>query len=251
VRILVGIHQPGIIDHVDALSKQLIAAGADVTYVPANDNLVLQDAGKISALAPVRKAGRPVYEQNVLLDLSSFDATFVQTPYDEQREPMWRELNQPDKLAYAGYGTALSNWTRGHFDLDFYSRCGYLLVPSERSVGEHTKRGVSPANVRHTGDALLFEVREAVQGEASSPRSPNILWLPHWTLDWFGSPGFSTWSTTVHDVLTVAELSEVAVTIRPHPLLRQTLTGAGHSPEGEALRHWWLYPTCTSAPTAW
>lgn len=236
MRVLFGIHDPGIIDHANALSEQILETGAEVAYVPSTDRFSVDCLQTIPELALVGVDGDSVWQPNSSFDQTVFDAVFVQTPYDEQRDGLRREIGKAERLSYAGYGTPLSNWTRGHYDLDFYSRCRYLLASSDYAVSQHRKRGVGVENVRRTGDPLLFKVRAAVEQHRISPDSPNVLWLPHWTLDWFGSPGYSTWTTTVHDVLSVATLTDVSLTIRPHPLLRQTLEGSKQTPERDALR---------------
>ena len=235
MHVLFGIHEPGIIDHANAICEQILDAGAEVTYASATEELSVEHHQYISEITPSRIDGESVWQPTEPFEQTGFDAVFVQTPYDEQRRALWRGMGKSERLSYAGYGTALSNWTRGHYDLDFYSRCRYLLASSDHAVAQYRERGIGSENVRWTGDALLFKLRAAVEQHRRSPDNPHILWLPHWTLDWFGSPGYSTWVTTVHDVLTVAALTDVAVTIRPHPLLRRTLERSKDTPEGDAL----------------
>jgi hypothetical protein len=162
----------------------------------------------------------------------------VQTPYDEQRSEPWARLSASDNLAYAGYGPPISNWIRGQYELPFFQRCGHILLPTPVEGSPYLTSGVDHDRLVHTGDPLLFELVEKRRTSAP-PREPKLLWMPHWTFDWFGVPGYSTWAETVFDVLYVAEEAPSSrFVVRAHPLLSRTLAekAADDSPPMRAYR---------------
>jgi hypothetical protein len=235
--VLFGVHELGIFDHSSALAAQLIAAGARVSFTVSSADPVAVDTSGLRTRVDVRFRGSAlVTDAPVFPGDGCVDAALVQTPYDEQRAIPWQHAGANQGLAYAGYGLAISNWVRGHFDLPMYSRCRYLLAPSPAAAAAHLKRGVPPGNVRHTGDALLHELRTRLIDDVDVAPRPTILWMPHWTEDWFGNPGYSTWSETVFDLLEVARAAEATVVVRPHPLLKRILVQSAASAPGRALR---------------
>ncbi len=215
---LFGLHDPRIIDHASALASQLLRARTKTGWSWAGVKpLTEETSGRIPpALGD--------YEAERLGDGGlehRWSAVVVQTPYDEQRTSHWRELAQGDGLTYSGYGVPISNWTDGLYGLPFYRRCTYILLSTPEEAKRHEAKGTYRRRLIHTGDPLLFDVVTGV-GESAIATKPTILWMPHWTVDWFGKPGYSTFAETVFDILDVARSEgEATFVVRPHPLLSQ------------------------------
>lgn len=142
------------------------------------------------------------------------------TPYMEHYPAQLQALPPSVRVAYVGYGLPdISKWESGHFGLEFFQKVDFLMCSSTTEMNSFIDHGVSPSRTRLTGNPLLSECLSLPAANVSSQRT--LLWAPHWTREWAdGSPGFSNWHLTVHDLLAcLADSSELSVVVRPHGFL--------------------------------
>lgn len=165
-------------------------------------------------------------------------AVWLLTPFPDHY-PDWLFSLADGRLVYSGYGPNQSTWTRGLYQLETYDRCRYILADSDVSRRGYIENGQDPEKVLLVGTPMMYEVRRA---EARVPldhvREIDVLWAPHWTEDWFGQTGYSSWRRNSHVFLDFATRHpDARIAIRPHPLLEPTLREASvDDPDAIAYR---------------
>ena len=226
--VVFGVHDLALIDHQVALSHQLRAAKRATTWTWAGFDATTPSSGDLKRLAKIGPQEEFLWDGEGRLG-QRFAAIFVQTPYEEQRHGDWRRLSADDGLAYSGYGVTISSWREGHYYAPLYLRCRYILLSTPSDFAPFRAAGIEDRRLLHTGSPILFDLVSR-RRTVAVPTDPVLLWMPHWTEDWFGSPGYSTWTETVFDVLHSAE-NEPTTTfiVRPHPLLRRQLEAPGRA----------------------
>lgn len=215
--ILFVVHQMGTLDHTISLYKQVTRAGATAHLALGDPSLVLPDwfTEELAALVVIDDPLQAIAE-------SRYDSIVMQMPYDDLKDPVWATFGREEAfIIYSAYGLGvqLIKWDHGVYELPFFARCSLILASSPHSLNRYLNSGFSPRAAFWSGDPLMHELTHT---ELASSETPSILWAPHWSEKWVdGEPGFSTWKSTVHDVLAVARRNPSAqFIVRGHPLMK-------------------------------
>jgi hypothetical protein len=224
------------IEHLQALAHQAAAAGFEVCWLdlgddPAIDSFIL-DHGSPDA-APAR-----VHDARALrahLRAHRPAGIWIQSPYAEHYPPWFWDVAEPAGLCFAGYAVTLTTWDHGHYGLDTYRRCAWVLTENGDERDRFLDHGVDAERVVVAGNAVLHDLRVL----ASEPASPSVdlLWAPHWLDDWFGEPGFARWRETAPTLLAYALKNPgVEIVVRPHPFLPRIVAAEDGSAAASAYR---------------
>lgn len=211
------VHQMGTLDHTISLYKQVTRAGAVAHLALGEPSLALPDwfTEELPELVLIDDPLQAIAERR-------YDALVMQMPYDDLKDPVWATIGREEAFViYSAYGLGvqLIKWDHGVYGLPFFSRCSLILASSPHSLNRYLSSEFSPLSAFWSGDPLLYELART---EPASSDMPSILWAPHWSEKWVnGEPGFSTWKSTVHDVLSVARRNPSAqFIVRGHPLMK-------------------------------
>lgn len=217
LRVIFILHQMGAMDHPIALARQLAEAGVEVEFGYGEEGLSAPDWVHREFPQFVTAA-----EPHSRILSGEYSAVVVQMPYDDHKAAKWRSLSSKDAfIVYAGYSVHMVDWEHGAHRLPFYGRCSLIMASSPFEKDNYQSSPHPPEAAIWSGDPLLWEVSNRTPDQSPEPSHPVILWTPHWTETWVdGRAGFSSWKTTVFDVLRVARRrSDVTFLVRTHPLL--------------------------------
>jgi hypothetical protein len=176
---------------------------------------------------------------------SSADVVFVQSPYDETRPPQYSAeaiLRAAPRLAYVPYaldiGGGKDNF-RLQFDLPVQQKAWRVFVRSQRyksMFGRYCSAGSDHVVVtgHPRSDMVLGLGSEKFDDGAFAKlgERPAVLWNPHFSFD--AGARYSTfmqWKDCLARL--IAERSDVAFIVRPHPFLRGSLVRSGTMTESE------------------
>jgi hypothetical protein len=215
--VLFVLHQMGTLDHANALIRQLRDVGITSHAAFGESDLSLPEwfSKEQPDLIVIDDPLDAIADRR-------YDAVVMQMPYDNLKDPVWSTIGTKDAFTvYSGYGVGphLVKWDQGVYNLPFYGRCSVILANSPYTRGRYLASEHPPLTALWTGDPLLYDLHHSTE----SPNDyPTILWAPHWSEKWVnGEPGFSTWKSTVRDVLAIARLNPtVQFTVRGHPLMK-------------------------------
>ncbi|HWL00879.1 MAG TPA: hypothetical protein VNQ52_00745 [Microbacteriaceae bacterium] len=206
------------VEHLGAIADQARAAEFDVCWLDLGDQADVRSAIRQWAeptAEPLRTPNRSALQRHLRATRS--EAIWLQTPYPEHY-PEWFWETAGGRLAYAGYGLTLSTWNEGLYGLETYRKARWLITESESDRSGYLQFGVQPDRVRAFGNPLLHVLRSR-DGNVRA-REHDLLWAPHWTEEWFGGSGFSTWRETAPAIREFAGANPgIRVRVRPHPLL--------------------------------
>lgn len=214
-RFLFVLHSMGILDHAAALKSQILKAGGEVSHVVVGEN-------QLPGWAEVEFSKETEWsETDAIENLETFNAVWLQLPYEELRPIEWRGIWERVPVVYSGYGIPLSNWKTGLFELPFYDNCKLILAAGWLDESEHAIAGRGLRNVVVTGDPLMFEIGKMQRHFDSSTLIQRVLWAPHWTRTWVdGTRGFATWEWVVLELYRFFRVHRgVELVVRPHPHL--------------------------------
>ncbi|NRA32717.1 MAG: CDP-glycerol glycerophosphotransferase family protein [Polyangiaceae bacterium] len=177
------------------------------------------------------------------------DVVIYQNPYDETRPEQFRTAHVRrvcHRIVYSPYGLELTGgpeYTKNNYENPFICAAWRIFARSEshkRMYGQHCPRGND--HVRVTGspqlDALLSfsrkEVDPAVFNFAKG--RPILLYNPQFgaAADGSGASTFLKWHKTILDV--IESRNDIALILRPHPLLFGSLLSGGLMRQGELDR---------------
>jgi len=221
----------GTVEHLGAIADQGRQAGLDVCWINLDDQPGIGTAIRTWAdpmAVPTLTSSQRSLERHFKANRPA--AVWVQTPYPEHY-PQWFWDTAAGRVSYAGYGLTLSTWEQGLYGLDMYRTARWLITESEAVRAGYVRFGADPERVCLVGNPLLYMLREALV--TSAPPSTELLWAPHWTEDWFGRPGFSTWRETAPVIRDFAVANpESRIRLRPHPLLPAAIENAAADDTG-------------------
>lgn len=242
-RVLFVLFQMGTLDHVYALHRQLEAAGA-VSHMSLADSSLSLPQWFIDQTPELTLVENPLD----VIDNGDYDAVVMQMPYDDLKDPVWKEVGRDQAYTvYSGYGVFTVVWDYGEIGLPFYSRLSLVLASSPFQRDRFRFSPQAPAEAVWSGDPLMYEL----EGQESAPNDSRqvILWAPHWSETWVdGSPGFSTWKSTVHDVLAVAKArTDATIVVRGHPLMSTDGTDRRSRRSSRAFRELLALPNVTAS----
>ncbi|MFT4284640.1 MAG: hypothetical protein QM598_07390 [Protaetiibacter sp.] len=226
------------VEHLVAIAAQARAENIECCYLDAVGYLDAADgasAGVDLALGSLVTVSTP-RELARHLRASRSRAVFVQSPYPEHYPEWFWPLVYDRTLAFTGYGLTLSTWEHGLYGLETFRRARHLLADSPLVAAKYAEHGVDPSRVFMTGNPLLWELRRREQSHDS--QVDRLLWAPHWTATWFDEPrGFARWRETVRVVdAYAAGRPDAAITVRPHPLLLETIANDSDDDDIHAFR---------------
>jgi len=233
------------VEHLAAIARQSASAGLETCWLDLGDEPNITEAIRAwgdPGATPIRIAGAAALSRHLRRHRPV--AIWLQTPYPEHY-PDWFWSIAAGSLGYAGYGLTLSTWDAGLYGLETYRQARWLITESEDDRQGYLRFGVEPDRVRVLGNPLLYELRTALP--AAPEPIVDVLWAPHWTEDWFGRRGFSTWRETAPAMLEFAEAHpDRRVRLRPHPLLPAAMArGDAEDPAGRAYRRLAALPNVT------
>lgn len=214
-KVLFVLHQMGTLDHVAALHRQLHRAGAAVHVAFGEEGLELPEwfTRETPDVTIIRDPLDAIAERR-------YDAVVMQMPYDELKDPVWSTIGRDEAfVVYAGYCVWIVTWDHGGYELPFHARNSLILASSPWAREKYLASEFAPADAVWSGDPLMYELAHA---DSLTESSPTIMWAPHWSETWVdGGPGFSTWKSTVHHVLSAARRhKDVSYIVRGHPLIK-------------------------------
>lgn len=216
-----------MLEHQIAVARQARDAGASVCWLdlgfePGIAETVLEMTSEPTETVATADAFRRHLREHRPLGV------WLLTPFPDHY-PDWLLDTADGRLVYSGYGPNQSTWTHGLYQLETYARCGWILADSAVSRRGYIDNGTDPRRVLLVGTPLMHEVRRAeASRNSNSDRDIDVLWAPHWTENWFGATGYSSWRRNSHVFLDFASRhSERRVLVRPHPLLEPMLRDAG------------------------
>lgn len=168
------------------------------------------------------------------------DLVIFQSPYDGTRPPAWGSASLRAagvRYAYSPYGMELSggpDYDRGNYGQPFIQHAWRIFARSAshwRMYGLHCPRGND--HVRVTGhpklDALdaLSDARVPAELAAFAEGRRVVLYNPQWSIaaDGSGASTFHLWGDALLD--RVEARGDLALVMRPHPLLFGTLVERG------------------------
>lgn len=238
--VLFVLHQMGTLDHVHALHHQLERAGATVNVALGAEGLTLPDwfTRNLPSLVIIDDPLAAIAERR-------YDAVVMQMPYDDLKAPVWSAIGRDEAyVVYSGYGVWTLTWDEGGYGLPFHARCSLILAASPWARDKYLLSEQAPLDAVWSGDPLMYEL---VHAESLTAKEPTILWAPHWSETWIdGSPGFSTWKSTVHLVLAAARRNpSIRFIVRGHPLMKTDV------PDRRSRRASRAYRKLVALPNAW
>jgi|688.fasta_scaffold167068_3 hypothetical protein len=156
---------------------------------------------------------------NFATDSDKYDLIFYQEPYLELLEKKWIPTGQKSsgKTIYLGYGLGLSNWQKGHFELELFAKLNYIIAHRQKDVRKF-QIDDSFTEVLGHGDAVLHDI--FIKSKVHQAKKFQVLWAPHWSREWVdGSRGFSQWEKIILPFFIFALLNpEINFLVRSHPL---------------------------------
>lgn len=165
------------------------------------------------------------------LDLKDLnpDVIFIQTPYEDQRHPLYKigRLSKFTRVCYIPYAFIL---TAGSFEEEFYGTffhkdCWKIFAESEYHKQKFAKF-CSEKNIVVTGYPKFDAYKDVKNIDRSFGKT--IIWAAHWTIqdEHFNA---STFLKNYHFFLKFAqENPEIRIVFRPHPFLYKALVQGGH-----------------------
>ncbi|WPU65818.1 CDP-glycerol glycerophosphotransferase family protein [Peredibacter starrii] len=179
------------------------------------------------------------------LDLKALkpDVVFIQTPYEDQRHPLYKigKLSKFTRVCYVPYAFIL---TAGTFEKDFYGTyfhrdCWRIFAESEYHKGKFAQY-CDENRIIVTGYPKFDEYQELKSSEMETS-SKTILWASHWTIqdEHFNA---STFLKNYKYFLRFArENAHIKLIFRPHPFLFRALVEGKHFTEeqlNEFIKEW-------------
>jgi hypothetical protein len=223
------------IEHLQALARQAAIAGFDVCWLDLGDDPAIGrfihghgETDAVSAPVPDARSLR----RHLRTHRSA--GVWIQSPYAEHYPAWFWDVSEPFGLCFAGYAITLTTWDHGHYGLDTYKRCAWILTENDDERERFLAHGVDPRRVVMAGNAVLQALRDR-----RDPPEPTVdlLWAPHWLDDWFGDPGFARWRETAPTLERFArEHPQLRIAIRPHPFLPRVVTAEEGTPAAIAYR---------------
>ncbi len=222
----------GALDNVVSTTRQITELGQHVIVVDASKDGLHKYGEAFSNSQLTTIIDRWTLDQ--VVEEFSPRAIVMQLPYIEFYNDSWQKVEYRHRLAYVGYGLTLSNWTYGQYQSPFFRRFAYLGANQSHDVDHFLAAGCIKRSLRWIGNPVLWELRER---QHNSPLLSNqksdfsVLWAPHWSMEWFGSRGYSTFQETLEDMIAAIEsANELRIIVRPHPLLWQWLDDEAPQP---------------------
>jgi len=149
---------------------------------------------------------------------SDLNFALLTIPYIENYEEALLTEIQRLRILYLGYGLSnIMDWDSGEFNLDFFGYVKKFLISTDSERYGFETSGISSDKILRTGDPLIHELFLKPKSRYSVD---TFLWAPHWTKNFYESPGWSNWHLQIRDVFDFAVSNpHINHIFRPHPFL--------------------------------
>lgn len=211
LKILFLISNPNIFDHALALFNQISKLGVHVRFLLPRD-VTLPERYRHLETFVLRGFSRYLARR--------YEYIWIQVPYRELWDPLWKDLIDGKHIIYSGYGLVMDDSDKFHYGLEFYKSCSTIMIQNMDMYSKFISMGINEESLLFTGDPLKYEIQNSSIDNFSDEKY-DLVWMPHWTFTWVdGRKGFARWPEMFEGILSFAKSNpEFKILIRAHPLM--------------------------------